>query len=86
MLCSPLGATDFVEVGPGRVLQGLNRRIDRTLSTRGIERFDQINIAGFNNIVFSADFGGVPNDWDASEGTVYVRLPEANAHFGKDHA
>ena len=37
-----LGVTDFVEVGPGRVLQGLNRRIDRTLSTRGIERFDQI--------------------------------------------
>ena len=37
-----LGATDFVEVGPGRVLQGLNHRIDRTLSTRGIERFDQI--------------------------------------------
>ena len=37
-----LGATDFVEVGPGRVLQGLNRRIDRTLSTRGIERFEQI--------------------------------------------
>ena len=38
-----LGVTDFVEVGPGRVLQGLNHRIDRTLSTRGIERFDQIN-------------------------------------------
>ena len=37
-----LGATDFVEVGPGRVLQGLNHRIDRTLSTRGIKRFDQI--------------------------------------------
>ena len=37
-----LGATDFVEVGPGRVLQGLNHRIDSTLSTRGIERFDQI--------------------------------------------
>ena len=37
-----LGATDFVEVGPGRVLQGLNHRIDRPLSTRGIERFDQI--------------------------------------------
>ena len=37
-----LGATDFVEVGPGRVLQGLNHRIDRTLSKRGIERFDQI--------------------------------------------
>ena len=37
-----LGATDFVEVGPGRVLQGLNRRIDPTLSTRSIERFDQI--------------------------------------------
>ena len=37
-----LGVTDFVEVGPGRVLQGLNRRIDPTLSTRSIERFDQI--------------------------------------------
>lgn len=37
-----LGIDDFVEVGPGRVLQGLNRRIDRRLSTRGVERFDQI--------------------------------------------
>ena len=37
-----LGVTDFVEVGPGRVLQGLNRRIDPTLSTRSIERFDQV--------------------------------------------
>ncbi|MFT6783839.1 MAG: hypothetical protein ACJA1A_003780, partial [Saprospiraceae bacterium] len=29
--------------------------------------FAQINIAGFNNIVFSADFGAVDNDWDASD-------------------
>ncbi|MGK0317003.1 MAG: hypothetical protein ACI86M_003242, partial [Saprospiraceae bacterium] len=29
--------------------------------------FDQISIAGYNSIQFSADFGGVPNDWDASD-------------------
>ena len=33
---------NFVEVGPGRVLQGLNRRIDRSVKTSGIENFDQI--------------------------------------------
>jgi hypothetical protein len=29
--------------------------------------FDQISIAGFTNIQFSADFGAVDNDWDASD-------------------
>ena len=36
------GAESFVEVGPGRVLQGLNRRIDRSLPIRGIERIEQM--------------------------------------------
>jgi [acyl-carrier-protein] S-malonyltransferase len=36
------GANSFVEVGPGRVLQGLNRRIDRSLPIRGVERMAQL--------------------------------------------
>ncbi len=31
------GATHFLEVGPGRVLSGLNRQIDRTLVTANVE-------------------------------------------------
>ena len=33
---------NFVEVGPGRVLQGLNRRIDRSVKISGIENLDQV--------------------------------------------
>lgn len=33
---------NFVEVGPGRILQGLNRRIDRSVKISGIENLDQI--------------------------------------------
>ncbi|MBC8215403.1 MAG: ACP S-malonyltransferase [Candidatus Marinimicrobia bacterium] len=36
------GIIRFVEVGPGRVLQGLNRRIERSLKTTGVEKFTQI--------------------------------------------
>ena len=31
------GATHFLEVGPGRVLSGLNRQIDRELVTANVE-------------------------------------------------
>ncbi len=31
------GATQFLEVGPGKVLSGLNRQIDRNLKTANIE-------------------------------------------------
>ena len=31
------GATHFLEIGPGRVLTGLNRQIDRSLATLSIE-------------------------------------------------
>lgn len=32
----------FMEVGPGRVLQGLCKRIDRSLTTSGIEKWEQL--------------------------------------------
>lgn len=36
------GISHFMEVGPGRVLQGLNKRIDQSLVTEGISSFNQI--------------------------------------------
>ena len=37
------GVTNFVEVGPGRVLQGLTRRIDRNINSSGIETNNDVN-------------------------------------------
>ena len=34
--------TSYIEIGPGKVLQGLNRKIDNTLSNRGIESYEDI--------------------------------------------
>ncbi|MEA1881489.1 MAG: ACP S-malonyltransferase [Candidatus Marinimicrobia bacterium] len=36
------GVTTAVEVGPGRILQGLSRRIDRSLNMNGVETLEQI--------------------------------------------
>ena len=36
------GGTSFVEVGPGKVLQGLVRRIDTSVDVRGIDTFADI--------------------------------------------
>jgi len=36
-LLAASGATDYIEVGPGKVLTGLNRQIDRALATTNIE-------------------------------------------------
>ncbi|RMF09028.1 MAG: [acyl-carrier-protein] S-malonyltransferase [Candidatus Neomarinimicrobiota bacterium] len=36
------GLDTFVEIGPGRVLQGLNRRIDRHLTTTGIDTLEKL--------------------------------------------
>ena len=36
------GASHFTEIGPGRVLQGLNRKIDKNVSTKGIQTYDDI--------------------------------------------
>ena len=36
------GSSIFTEIGPGKVLQGLNRKIDRTISTKGIHTYEDI--------------------------------------------
>lgn len=38
------GAEDFVEIGPGKVLQGLVRRIDPTVSVRGIDKYTDLSV------------------------------------------
>ena len=37
------GVTNFIEVGPGRVLQGLTKRIDRNVNSSGIETNNDVN-------------------------------------------
>ena len=37
------GASSFLEVGPGRVLQGLNRRINRDVPMKGISTWEDVN-------------------------------------------
>ena len=37
------GITNFIEVGPGRVLQGLLRRIDRKFVVSGVESLTDID-------------------------------------------
>ena len=36
------GIESFTEVGPGKILQGLNKRIDRKIATQGVESLEQI--------------------------------------------
>ncbi len=36
------GIESFTEVGPGKILQGLNKRIDRKIETQGVESLEQI--------------------------------------------
>lgn len=36
------GITEFVEIGPGKVLQGLGKRINKDISVSGIEKYDDI--------------------------------------------
>lgn len=36
------GVTKFVEIGPGKVLQGLAKRIDRNVELLGIDKFDDL--------------------------------------------
>ncbi|WP_405576031.1 beta strand repeat-containing protein [Winogradskyella sp. Asnod2-B02-A] len=33
----------------------------------GVINFGSINVSGYSDLIFSADFGGVPNDWDATD-------------------
>ena len=34
------GSSHFTEIGPGKVLQGLNRKIDKNISTKGIQTYE----------------------------------------------
>jgi [acyl-carrier-protein] S-malonyltransferase len=36
------GIQSFTEVGPGKILQGLNKRIDRKIATQGVESLEQV--------------------------------------------
>ena len=36
------GIESFTEVGPGKILQGLNKRIDRKIATQGVESLEQV--------------------------------------------
>ena len=36
------GYTAFIEIGPGKVLQGLNRKIDRAVPAKGIQSYKDI--------------------------------------------
>ena len=36
------GSGHFTEIGPGKILQGLNRKIDKNVSTKGIQTFEDI--------------------------------------------
>ena len=36
------GFTSFLEVGPGKVLQALNRKINNTIPTQGIQSYEDI--------------------------------------------
>ena len=36
------GIESFTEVGPGKILQGLNKRIDRKIASQGVESLEQV--------------------------------------------
>ena len=36
------GSSHFTEIGPGKVLQGLNRKIDKNVTTKGIQTYEHI--------------------------------------------
>ena len=36
------GITEFIEIGPGKVLQGLGKRINKDIVVRGFEKYDDI--------------------------------------------
>ena len=38
------GINHFIEVGPGKVLQGLNKRIDRSIKTQGVDSITKLEL------------------------------------------
>ncbi len=43
------GFTEFIEIGPGKVLQGLVKRIDRSVNISGMDKFEDIE--KFKNVI-----------------------------------
>jgi len=37
------GVTNFIEIGPGKVLSGLIKRIDKTIKINTINNFEDLN-------------------------------------------
>ena len=45
----PSGVTEFIEIGPGKVLSGLIKRIDRNLKVSAINTEEDIKQININN-------------------------------------
>tara|TARA_B100001173_G_scaffold297807_1_gene294763 strand:+ start:10 stop:942 length:933 start_codon:yes stop_codon:yes gene_type:complete len=43
------GVTNFIEIGPGKVLSGLVKRIDKTINVNSINKFDDLNLIKLND-------------------------------------
>ena len=43
------GFTEFIEIGPGKVLQGLIKRIDKSVDISGIDKFEDVE--SFKNVI-----------------------------------
>ena len=43
------GVTNFIEIGPGKVLSGLVKRIDKTINVNSINKFEDLNLIKLND-------------------------------------
>ena len=43
------GVTNFIEIGPGKVLSGLVKRIDKTINVNTINKLEDLKGINFND-------------------------------------
>ena len=43
------GVTNFIEIGPGKVLSGLVKRIDKTINVNSINKFEDLSLIKLND-------------------------------------
>ena len=43
------GVTNFIEIGPGKVLSGLVKRIDKTINVNTVNKFEDLKDIKFND-------------------------------------